>query len=80
MRHAIARYLYVAGIIGSLALAACSNGNTPLAIGGGPNGTSGTSGTINPVGGGTTSGPFIVVTPTPTPSPVPSPTPSPKGT
>ena len=40
MRHAIARYLFIAGVVASLGLAACStNGGTPLALGGGNNGT-----------------------------------------
>ena len=71
MRHAIARYLFIAGVVGSLGLAACSTNNTPLAIGGGPNGTSGANGTYN-VNSGSTSAPVIIATTTPTPSPSPA--------
>ena len=79
MRPAIARYLFIAGVVASLGMAACStNGNTPLSVGGIPNGVGGVGGVIT--GTSNTSAPVVLATTTPSPSPVPSPTPSPKGT
>lgn len=79
MRHAIARYIFIAGVVASLGMAACStNGGTSLAVGAGPNGVGGTNGV--PVSTTNTTAPVVLATTTPSPSPAPSPTPSPKGT
>lgn len=70
MRHAIARYLFIAGVVASLGLAACStNGGTPLTVGSYPNGVGGTNGV--PVSTTSTNAPVVnsSTTPAPTPSP-----------